>query len=214
MSGGRRVTLMKFCAAAIDYFSIDGRSITGTPSFDQKDISRSDEDVLLHFLARYDLFVVEVVARPVDVHDDDLLGIGEIPKAPRIDQSFQDFGGDEQSVRAGFVDLALDVELLAVDGIHGNGHFGIDDILLNLLLDGFAQLHGGNAEGHEFADEVDGNFAVGADHVRTAEFGAVVDGDRDHVLGAEDVGVIVDRQTLDRLEHLRSARGGGSFCGG
>src|ERR1035437_7602118 len=127
MSGGRRETLMKFCAAAIDYFSIDGRSITGTPSFDQNDVSRSDEDVLLHFLTRHHFFVVEIVARSVDVHDDDLLGIGEIPEATRIDQSLQDLGGDEQCVSAGLVDFALDVELLAVDGSHGYAHFGIDD---------------------------------------------------------------------------------------
>src|SRR5450759_3588548 len=209
MSGGRRVTLMKFCAAAIDYFSIAGRSITGMPSFDQNDVSRPDEDVLLHFLTRHDLFIVELVALPVDVHDDDPLGIGEIPEATRIDQSLEDSSGDEQWVCAGLVDFALDVELLAVDGIHGNAHFGIDDVLLELFLDGFAQLHGGEAEGHDFADEVEGNLAVGPDHVRTAEFGAVVDGDKDHVLGAENVRVIVDRQTLERLEHLRIARGGG-----
>src|ERR1035437_9410640 len=96
MSGGRRVTVIKFCAAAIDYFSIAGRSITGAPSFDQNDVSRSDVDVLLHFLARHHLFIVELVALPVDVHDDDPLGIGEILEATRIDQSLEDFGGDEQ----------------------------------------------------------------------------------------------------------------------
>src|SRR5450759_4106909 len=105
---------MKFCAAAIDYFSIDGRSITGTPSFDQNDVSRSDVDVLLHFLTRYDLFIVEVVARPVDVHDDDLLLIGEILEVTGIDQSLEDFGGDEQYVGAGLHDFALDLSLIHI----------------------------------------------------------------------------------------------------
>src|ERR1035437_8315806 len=169
---------MKFCAAAIDYFSIAGRSIPETPSFDQNDVSRSDVDVLLHFLARHHLFIVELVARPVDVHDDDLLLIGEILEVTGIDQSLEDFGGDEQYVGAGLHDFALDVELLAVDGIHGNAHVGIDDILLELLLDGIAQLQGGEAGGHDFADEIQGDLAVGADHVRTTEFGAVVDVNR------------------------------------
>ena len=155
-----------------------------------------EQDVLLQFLARRELLVVEPelsLLSSFPPHDHDVLVVRPLGKPAGGGKGLHHRHAGSQRIRAGTRELPDGVDHLAAAFLDDDRHLRGGDEVLELVRDGFLELRGRLALGRDFTDEGIGDLAVRHDGHVTGQVRFLPDEDVEDVVRPDLVGAVCRR---------------------
>src|SRR5688572_13153533 len=156
------------------------------------DVTTLQVDVALELAAPHDVVIRELQRLFTAVGEapqhDDLTGVGEGGQSARHAQRLHDVHAGVDDELPGFVDLADDVDLVALDLLNGDGDHRVSDVLAEAFGHDGVELRDGFAAGIHLTRQREREHAIGAHQHRPLQIRLLPDGDRQQVAWLDGVG--------------------------